>query len=91
MTSITIDGTDYELERLTDEAKAQLASLQFCDVELQRLQAETASIQTARMAYATALKSELDRLAVTDSIRSEVDHVASDKKKGLFGNLFSKG
>jgi hypothetical protein len=33
--------------------------LQFCDQELQRLQAQAAAIQTARMAYARALNEAL--------------------------------
>ena len=40
MTTIKIDNIDYDLDTLSDEAKAQLASIQFCDQELQRLQAQ---------------------------------------------------
>ena len=56
MTTIKIDNRDYELGTLSDEAKAQLQSLQFVDAELQRLQAQAAVFQTARAAYAKALK-----------------------------------
>jgi hypothetical protein len=59
MTTIKIDNIDYDLDTLSDEAKAQLASLQFCDQELARLQAQAAAIQTARMAYAKALNESL--------------------------------
>ena len=59
MPNITIDNQDYDLDSLSDEAKAQLASLQFVDSELQRLTAQTAILQTARMAYANALKAAL--------------------------------
>ena len=55
MTTVTIDEVEYALDSLSDEAKAQLISLQFCDQELQRLQAQAAAYQTARMAYAKAL------------------------------------
>ncbi len=55
MTIIKIDGKDYDLDTLSEEAKAQLTSLQFCDSELARLQAQAAVLQTARMAYAKAL------------------------------------
>jgi hypothetical protein len=55
----TIDNQAYELESLSDEAKAQLVSLQFCDAELQRLQAQAAVLQTARVAYGNALKATL--------------------------------
>ena len=59
MTQIKIDDVDYDTDKLSEEAKAQLMSLQFCDQELQRLQAQAAAIQTARMAYAKALQSAL--------------------------------
>ena len=56
---ITIDNIDYDTDKLSDEAKAQLVSLQFCDQELARLQAQSAALQTARMAYAKALQAAL--------------------------------
>ena len=59
MTIIKIDDKDYELETLSDEAKNQLVSLQFVDAELQRLNAQAAVLQTARLAYANALKDAL--------------------------------
>ena len=59
MTSIKIDNIDYDTDKLSGEAKAQLASIQFCDQELQRLQAQAAAYQTARMAYAKDLQSAL--------------------------------
>ena len=59
MTTIKIDDKDYDLETLSDEAKNQLLSLQFVDAELQRLNAQAAVFQTARVAYANALKAAL--------------------------------
>ena len=59
MTTIKIDDKDYGLETLSDEAKNQLISLQFVDTELQRLNAQAAVLQTARLAYANALKDAL--------------------------------
>lgn len=59
MTTIKIDNVEYEVDKLSSEAKAQLVSLQFCDQELQRLQAQAAAYQTARMAYAKALNEAL--------------------------------
>ena len=58
LTTIKIDHADYDTGKLSDEAKAQLVSLQFCDQELARLQAQAAAYQTARMAYAKALQSD---------------------------------
>ena len=59
MTTNTIDNRDYGLDTLSDEAKAQLQSLQFCDAELACLQAQPAVLQTARMAYSKALQAAL--------------------------------
>ena len=59
MTIIKIDNVEYDTNKLSDEAKAQLVSLQFCDQELQRLQAQAAAFQTARQAYAKALQAAL--------------------------------
>jgi hypothetical protein len=54
--NITIDNQDYDFANLSDDAKAQLASLQFVDSEIARLQAQMAAFQTARNAYALALR-----------------------------------
>jgi hypothetical protein len=69
MTTIKIDGEDYDFDQLTNEAKAQLASLQCVDAELARLQAQAAALQTARMAYAKALQAELPALPQGDTIK----------------------
>lgn len=59
MTTITIDNKEYDLNSLSDEAKAQLASIQFVDAELSRLQAQAAALQTARIAYGNELNKHL--------------------------------
>jgi hypothetical protein len=59
MPNVTIDNIDYDLDSLSDAAKAQLASLQAVDRRLSQLQEEVAIHQTARIAYANALKAEL--------------------------------
>jgi hypothetical protein len=69
MPTIKIDNVDYDTDKLSDEAKAQLVSLQFCDQELARLQAQTAAYQTARMAYAKALQAALPTATVGDTIK----------------------
>lgn len=61
MTTIKIDDKDYDLDKLSDNAKSQLISIQYCDQELQKLQLQAAAIQTARMAYANALKELLEK------------------------------
>ena len=61
MTMIKIDGEEYEFESLSNESKAQLASLRFVDTELAQLQAKSAALQTARIAYGRALKESLEK------------------------------
>lgn len=56
MPTIQIDNIAYDLDSLSDDAKAQLQSIQFVDQELARLQAQMAAMQTARNAYVNALK-----------------------------------
>ena len=59
MTTITIDDKQYDLDTLSEEAKAQLVSIQFVDQELQRINAQAAVLQTARVAYSKALNEAL--------------------------------
>ena len=61
MPKITVDGIDYNTEDLSDNGKAQLASLQFLDVQLSKIQGEIAVYQTARNSYVAALKAELEK------------------------------
>jgi hypothetical protein len=56
MSTIKIDDVEYDTNNLSEEAKAQLVSLQYCDQELTRLQAKMAAYKTARLAYAAALQ-----------------------------------
>ena len=69
MTTITIDNIEYDSDKLSDDAKAQLISLQFCDQELARLQDQAAAYQTARMAYAKALQSALPAMPASDTLK----------------------
>ena len=59
VTTITIDGKDYDLENLTESARSQLESMHLVDQKIAQLQSEIAIAQTARNAYAAALKAEL--------------------------------
>ena len=69
MTTINIDNIEYDTDKLSDDAKAQLVSLQFCDQELARLQAQAAAIQTARIAYAKALQAALPTAPLGDTLK----------------------
>lgn len=69
MPTIQIDNVVYDTDKLSNEAKAQLVSLQFCDQELVRLQAQSAAYQTARIAYAKALQTALPKADMDDTIQ----------------------
>lgn len=55
MTTIKIDGKEYDAETLSTQAKQQLQMLALTDAEIKRLQTQLAIAQTARNAYARAL------------------------------------
>ena len=56
MTTITIDGLIYDLDSLSDDAKAQLGSMQAVDRRIAMVQEEMAILQTARIGYSKALQ-----------------------------------
>lgn len=60
MPKITVDGIDYNTEDLTENGKAQLASLQFLEAQMNKIKSEIAVYQTARVSYVNALKVELE-------------------------------
>ncbi len=68
MPKLSIANRDYDLDTLSDNAKAQLQSLQFVETELKRLQAQTAVLQTARNAYVKALQAALPPLPTGDTL-----------------------
>jgi hypothetical protein len=57
--TIKIDNKEFDVETLSENAKAQIISLRSCDQRMQALQQELAILQTARNAYSNALKAEL--------------------------------
>lgn len=59
---ITIDGVEYAIENMSDNAKAQLANIQFVDAQLQQLNNEWAVSDTARIGYTNALKKEVAKI-----------------------------
>jgi len=69
MAKITIDGTEYELESLSQEALAQLGSLQFVDQEIERLDRQLAAMKTARIAYGRALAAALPQMPTSDTVK----------------------
>ena len=60
MAKIKLDDVEYDTEDMSDNAKAQLASLQFNEAHINRLKNELAIADTAKIAYVNALKRELE-------------------------------
>ena len=58
--TITIDDKDYNLDDLSDECKAEIQSLQFCEGEIARLNAQLAVAGTAKIGYQRALAKLLE-------------------------------
>lgn len=63
MPVITIDGQEYDSDLLSEEAKAQLASLQVVDRKIIELNNDLKILHTARNAYAKALSDILPQNA----------------------------
>jgi hypothetical protein len=66
MPKVTVDGIKYNSEDLSENGKAQLASLQFLEQQMAKLKKEISVYQTARATYAQALKAELEKLEAAD-------------------------
>ena len=61
MATVTIDNKEYNLDDLSDEAKRLLASLQFAQSEIQRIQGKLAITQTAASTYSNQLNQVLNQ------------------------------
>ena len=59
MPTISIDGSDYDSDQLSDAAKAHVTNIQVVDQKLAQLQQDMIILQTARNAYVGALKAQL--------------------------------
>jgi len=78
MPKISIDGIEYNTEDMTDNAKAQVASLQFLEAQMAKIKSEIAVYETAKVAYISALKTELDKWSPqNDNILSEQRYASS--------------
>ncbi len=78
MVKITIDDVEYDTDNMSDNAKAQVASLQFNEAHMNRLRNELAIADTAKIAYVNALKIELNK---ENKQTSEKDDQVKAKKK----------
>jgi len=61
MAHVTIDGRDFDLDKLSGEARQQAMNISLVDQEIRRLQFRLKICQTARNAYAAALQSGLPK------------------------------
>tara|TARA_B100000579_G_C22380150_1_gene642396 strand:- start:279 stop:461 length:183 start_codon:yes stop_codon:yes gene_type:complete len=59
MANIKIDDKEYNIDDLSPTAKEQLASIQFAQAEIKKLEGQIAVYKTANAAYTAALKEEL--------------------------------
>ena len=56
---IKLDDNDYDVENLSDKARATLASLQFATTRMQELTNMQALLQRAKNSYMESLKKEM--------------------------------
>ncbi len=59
--TVTIDGTEYNVADLSENARNQVVNLRVTDAEIEKLKQQLAIFQTARTAYAKALSEELPK------------------------------
>lgn len=67
MAKVTIDGTEYDTDTMSEEAKGQLQNVAYCDRKLAELKNEAAVFQTARNAYARSLSRQLSGNEASES------------------------
>jgi hypothetical protein len=58
---VTIDGRNFDFEKLSGEARQQATNIRLVDEEIRRLQVRLAICQTARNAYSVALQAALPK------------------------------
>ena len=56
MPEIKINDKSYDVDKLSENAKNQIASLQFVQNEIVRLNAKLAAFKTAEIAYSKAIE-----------------------------------
>lgn len=69
MEKITIDGKEYALEDLSNEAKAMIANIKYVDQKIADLKSQIAVMNAAREYYSAVLKSHLPTNAEDDTVK----------------------
>ena len=72
MPKIVIDGTEYHTEDLSENGRAVLESLQFTELQLQKVSKELKIYQLAQQTYAAALKAEVQKEQHTEDPSSDI-------------------
>ena len=62
MTLINIDGVDYDTEKLSEAAKANILSISFVNEQILQLNNEMQIAETAKIGYSRALKREIEKI-----------------------------
>lgn len=78
--SLTINGSTYEVESLSEAAQMQVANIEGADVEIARLQRQMALMQTARNAYVAALSAELGSVESSNAPENEAETPKKTRK-----------
>lgn len=71
MPKIKLDDIEYNSEDMTENAKAQLVSLQFTDAQIEKLRREIAISETARQAYIAVLKREIEESGILPAVSEQ--------------------
>jgi len=65
--TIKVNGKDYRLDELSDEAIGLVRNIRVCESELQRHEAQMAIVKTARATYSKVLEQLINSAAVAPS------------------------
>lgn len=75
---ISVDGRQYRVDDLSEDARGRIASVRACDQRIQQLQQDLAIAQTARAVYANALRTALPEPVDTAGEDAAADAPAGD-------------
>lgn len=78
MPRFRLDDVEYNSEDLSELGRAQLASLQFVEIQLRKLNEELAVYKLAHKSCVVALRNELDGGDVPESLRASTQPSSSD-------------
>ena len=76
MPKIKLDDIEYNTEDLTEKGKANLASLQFLEGQMNKMRNEMAVYQTAQRTYVAVLKAEIEQSGIQPIKNEDFDDPA---------------